>query len=496
MEENNYKCLNLKRASIKGRVTKFNNQLEVLKGQMLDQTQINVLKQRLAKIEALFVEFDSVQDSIEALDEKGLSAELDNRENVEQSFYNSIAEAQNIISKCSTTNVSSSEQGNVTLIDKDDQEVIGFRLPVIKISKFDGTFNKWLEFRDTFSSLIHNNSKINNIHKFHYLNSYLEGEAARVICNLEVSEINYPEAWDLLCKRYNNTRQLINNHLKSLFNIEPLRETDKSLRFLADHVIKNLRALNTLKQPTEHWDTLVVHMVSSKLDSNTRFKWEEYIQSNVNVLEVPSLENFMTFIKGRADILESVYRSKHDKTSKLHTNPNQSTKYNLVSNPRSFVSSERGDSSSPRSIKCVFCNKDHRNYECPEFQSKSIDDRLTIVTDLKLCRNCLHRGHYQNACKMPGTCKKCKRRHNTLLHIPTESHTNDNNSVPITLSTVSSSETLLCTALVDIINPATSEFVTTKALLDSGSQSSFITEALTAKLNLTFYIPIFKMLLV
>ncbi|XP_037301142.1 uncharacterized protein LOC119191343 [Manduca sexta] len=354
MEENNYKRLNLKRASIKGRVTKFNNQLEVLKGQMLDQTQINVLKQRLAKIEALFVEFDSVQDSIEALDEKGLSAELDNRENVEQSFYNSIAEAQNIISKCSTTNVSSSEQGNVTLIDKDDQEVIGFRLPVIKISKFDGTFNKWLEFRDTFSSLIHNNSKINNIHKFHYLNSYLEGEAARVICNLEVSEINYPEAWDLLCKRYNNTRQLINNHLKSLFNIEPLRETDKSLRFLADHVTKNLRALNTLKQPTEHWDTLVVHMVSSKLDSNTRFKWEEYIQSNVNVLEVPSLENFMTFIKGRADILESVYRSKHDKTSKLHTNPNQSTKYNLVSNPRSFVSSERGDSSSPRSIKCVF----------------------------------------------------------------------------------------------------------------------------------------------
>lgn len=40
-------------------------------------------------------------------------------------------------------------------------------------------------------------------------------------------------------KRFGNKIQLINNHLKALFNIEAEREIDKSLRFIVDHVNKN-----------------------------------------------------------------------------------------------------------------------------------------------------------------------------------------------------------------------------------------------------------------
>lgn len=247
--ELDYKALNLKRGSIKGRVTKFINQVDELKGKKLSPIEVNVLTQRLAKLEALFLEFDGVQGQIEMIDAKNLSSELDAREAIEQAFHSSIAKAQEIISLSSTTKKSSLDpSSSFATADEDDHEVIGFRLPIIKIKNFDGTYYKWMELRDTFSSLIHNNSKIKNIHKFHYLISYLEGEPARVISNLEVSDVNYNEAWTLLCDRYNNIRQLVYNHLKSLFNIEPIRESDKSLRFLIDHITKNLRALNTLKQ--------------------------------------------------------------------------------------------------------------------------------------------------------------------------------------------------------------------------------------------------------
>ncbi|KAG7305756.1 hypothetical protein JYU34_009882 [Plutella xylostella] len=53
------------------------------------------------------------------------------------------------------------------------------------------------------------------------------------------------------------------------------------------------------------------------------------------------------------------------------------------------------------------------------------------------------------------------------------------------MSAQSSTEVLLCTALVKLINPATNQSIKVRALLDSGSQSSFITEAVKDKLSLT-----------
>lgn len=484
--ELDYKALNLKRGSIKGRVTKFINQVDELKGKKLSPIEVNVLTQRLAKLEALFLEFDGVQGQIEMIDAKNLSSELDAREAIEQAFHSSIAKAQEIISLSSTTKKSSLDpSSSFATADEDDHEVIGFRLPIIKIKNFDGTYYKWMELRDTFSSLIHNNSKIKNIHKFHYLISYLEGEPARVISNLEVSDVNYNEAWTLLCDRYNNIRQLVYNHLKSLFNIEPIRESDKSLRFLIDHITKNLRALNTLKQPTDHWDTLIIYMVSAKLDSATRVKWEEYIHTNVSDNEMPNLDDFKIFLKGRADVLESVSRSKQDRSPIIKPfSSNTHGKQSTTSHSKSFITAERGEPSTQTAKNCIVCKGDHRIYDCTQFKSKSIDDRISLVSDLKLCKNCLRIGHNQHACKIPGSCRICKRRYNTYLCKANESKIDTLNNEQTSMSAITTSETLLCTALVDIINPLTNKTITIKALLDNGSQCSFITHNVKEQLNL------------
>ncbi|VVC88454.1 unnamed protein product, partial [Leptidea sinapis] len=127
---------------------------------------------------------------------------------------------------------------------------------------------------------------------------------------------------------------------------------------------------------------------------------------------------------------------------------------------------------------------EHRIYDCSQFKSKSVDDRITLVNKLNLCTNCLRVVHSSRVCRLSGTCKICKRRHNTLLHKSNESDTDNYNSDPISKSATSSSEVLLCTALVDIINPTTNNKITIRALLDSGSQTYFITESLKEQLNL------------
>ena len=87
--------------------------------------------------------------------------------------------------------------------------------------------------------------------KFHYLRASLDGSASHIIRSLEFSAANYTIAWNLLCERYDNTRLLIQNHVKAIFDEEPVKkESADSLRRLLDSYIKNVRALEILGEPT------------------------------------------------------------------------------------------------------------------------------------------------------------------------------------------------------------------------------------------------------
>lgn len=269
-----------RRSSIKGQVTKFRNYLEKLSTiQFLDAIKLTELSLKLNKFEALSTKFDELQGQIEVLNPTNLALELDERDSIDKDFINLIVLAKNLIDKHNRTTYGGTDLNNSNNISQChyDHSDIGFKLPLIQISKFDGSYFRWLEFRDTFTSLVHNNERINPVNKFHYLISYLEGEAARIISNLEVSAANYSDAWRLLLDRYDNKRLLISHHLTSLFNTQSIsRESERSLRYLIDHVTKNLRALHSLGQETDKWDLLIIHLVSSKLDTQTLTKWEEH----------------------------------------------------------------------------------------------------------------------------------------------------------------------------------------------------------------------------
>jgi len=52
------------------------------------------------------------------------------------------------------------------------------------------------------------------------------------------------------------------------------KENHGHLRELLDTMLKHFRALKALKRPTETWDDLIIHIITSKLDPTTGKAWE------------------------------------------------------------------------------------------------------------------------------------------------------------------------------------------------------------------------------
>lgn len=144
------------------------------------------------------------------------------------------------------------------------------QLPAIPIPKFDGTSECWLEFRDTFVSLIHSNESISDMEKLYFLKGALEGEAKEVIHLIDMTASNYSMVWDMLYERYNNAVVLVNDHLKLLESYSPsVKESHSDLRHILDNITKHLHALGKLGVPTDNWDPLIIFLVCSKLDPAT-----------------------------------------------------------------------------------------------------------------------------------------------------------------------------------------------------------------------------------
>lgn len=493
------KVLRTKRSSVKGRATKFSNYIDLVKDiSSLTPIQVADLRIKLTKIEALSNEFDDIQQQIEVLSSDNLELELEERYVIEQLLDTLIATATHVLSQHDSNNCNQSVSSGHSQCQNNP---VSFKLPQIQITKFSGNYSRWMEFKDMFSSLIHSNNQILPIHKFQYLKSYLEGDALNVISNLEISAVNYSKAWSLLCERFDNKRQLVNNHLNALFNIEPVcNESATALRSLIDNYNKNLRALASLGEPTTYWDTLIIYMMSNKLDSNTTFKWEEFRKT---LSEMPKLEQFTSFLRDRADILETCTQNKSN-NQRRHSAPPQSSanKYQYQQKPftKSFSVTSTSEKFTNKNILCLVCKGRHFIYDCPSFLSKTPEQRKAEATRLKLCHNCLRIGHTAYQCKL-GSCRECKRRHNSLLHFktaeipvntvtaaPPDDHNGEASTSSAEVSVGYTSQpachVLLSTALVRVINPETQQTGTVRALLDSGSQASFITNDLKLQLGL------------
>lgn len=524
-ENNQFQTLIRKRGSFKSSLTHLKKFIDSIKNKdALTDVDILELQQKIPRFDSLLANFNEIQSQIElTADEVNLDEQYEEREKFVNDLDRYVAIARNLIKKDNESNESGDEanslesgsvasskksrksnisnrasivgefvENNAQVIEQNENiyncnvdpqyNLNNIKLPTIELPKFDGKYEAWLEFRDTFESLIHENINITKIQKFHYLRASLQNEAAQVIRSIEFCSDNYENAYKALKDRYDNTRLLVHNHLQSIFSLNTInREFAQDIRHLNDAVFKHLRSLKQLGEDTEHWDTLIIFIVTSKLDKQTCREWEKFVAE----IKQPSLTNLKAFLKNRADFLETMESKTHNRSSdKFSSN----TKGNKSS--RSLVSYQ---------VKCMLCQKDHYLSNCSDFLKLPINERIEKVKKLRLCLNCLRSGHFNKYCR-GNPCKKCRLKHHSLLHLEIQKREEElvdlrqsNEASGISVESQSylasnklPSTVLLSTAVVEVVDNK-GKIHSVRVILDSGSQSSYITESLSKKLNLEKY---------
>lgn len=356
------------------------------------------------------------------------------------------------------------------------------KLPTIKLPIFTGKYEDWASFRDLFSCLINNNESLSNVQRLYYLKTHVSGEADQLIKHYQVTDANYSSAWDVLKQRFENTRIQTNSELRTLLS-QPKINIDNAhnVKSLVDTSERCVQSLSNLGVPVDKWDAILVYILSQKLAHETLQLWE---QSLVSKTDVPTFDELKKFLVGRFRTLEAI-SSKGPTYGKSDHNPCSKT---TRTNTHHAIKSEN----------CPLCDCEHKIAHCQKFTKLPRTDKLTFITNKKLCYNCFSSRHHVRQCPSKFSCCICKKRHHTQLHEPaTQNHKesdvqNPSPEVPKETSSISAhflkeshqgKQVLLSTALVKIFNPGGSEIVI-RALLDQGSQSTFITERLSQILQL------------
>ncbi|GFT93123.1 uncharacterized protein TNCV_4401081 [Trichonephila clavipes] len=164
-----------------------------------------------------------------------------------------------------------------------------------------------LKQKKILKASVGNNSTLSDSQKLQYLKLSVKGEAATLLQSIQITNDNYKKAWNALTERYENEAEIINAALNKLVSQPILKQESASgLRKLID-------TLQTLRQPVEYWDTLIIFFLRGKLDSETLRVWTLEQTNKKN----PSFSEFKSFVLGRATAIASLAKCQKEKTSVL-----------------------------------------------------------------------------------------------------------------------------------------------------------------------------------
>ena len=175
-------------------------------------------------------------------------------------------------------------------------------LPPCDVDMFEGDYLSWPAFRDLFTALYINSSRLSNIEKLYHLIRKTSGEAKEIVSKYPLSNLGFELAWTNLKAAYENPRMLVNNQLKLLFNLPVLeKETYDGLKNLQRGINSCLSALSIYKVSTENWDPIIIFICVQRLPDCTVTLWEQSIRDKF-VLSV--WKDFDAFLTERIQTLE------------------------------------------------------------------------------------------------------------------------------------------------------------------------------------------------
>lgn len=383
------------------------------------------------------------------------------------------------------------------------------KVPPCDTEVFKGGYEEWPSFRDMFTAVYVNHPKLTRAQKLYHLRNKTRGSAGTIVKRFSLCDENFELAWNALKTRYENKRVLVDNQLKILFSIPVATvESSESLQRIHSTVNDSISTLKTLEVKIESWDPLLIYLISTKLPDETLSLWEQSLKSH---RDLPTWNQMDEFLTNRFEVVERISSIRVTKDRYSLPTVNASQSQNKI---QTYSSQEKLNGS------CPLCKRNHSIRICQEFRRFSVQERIDFVYKNKLCNNCLSESHLKQKCKSKGTCIACKKHHHTLLHLKTNTSGSNNakheeNSEKYSSNNIASMDIikrpehdlpstsqehssqvqanfscnndtiLLRTALVQVEHEG--ELFMIRALIDPGSQRTFISERVRSRLHIPYF---------
>ncbi|KAI5634386.1 putative peptidase (DUF1758) domain-containing protein [Phthorimaea operculella] len=445
MSEADVADLVVSRGYVKGAITRLYNALCDKEAKLV--LTVTELKTRRERAVGSFAEYEALNKQILSLK----PADTEDVEVTENKFYKVISILDERIARETPPPLQSTLPTGTSKF-----------LPRIELPVFAGKYSDYVTFIELFKSIIHNDTAMDTVQKLHYLRSYLRGEAFDLIKNLPLTQGSYYEAMDLLQGRYYNKYKIKNEHIDTLLDIKPINSTSSSqIRKFVSTIKQTLAALKNLGANVTEWAPLLINIFNRKMDAATARAY----QLDRDADEEADTEGFLKFLERRALAFEN-------------------------SEPASSASKP-----SPKAVNavatdnkqaCRFCKCLHKIYLCERFKMQPISQRIKFAKENNLCSSCLN--SHPGKCRFFFKCGTCKSpKHHTLHHTETEpkqgplvmfagNDTTDDDDAE--------ENVLLPTVRVKLFSRDNRE-VHVKAVLDSCSQKSLVSQKLVDVLGLT-----------
>lgn len=473
----------IKRKSIiKGQITKILNFAKACN----DASPFDDMKVRLDKLNRHYQEFVNVEDELFKIDSE-ISSDMDK---IDEDF----CVATTIFSKlmrqkihAPVVNINNTDPLNASICAGPSSD---YKLPRLSLPTFSGNGREWQSFYDIFKATVHENTSLSPAQKFQYLKGQLRGAAEKLVRHFRIDDANYIEAFQKLVKRYDRKRHIVNEFIDYFVNQPSIKRPDAStigkLYDTCDEVVRGLKALGTNAELRDCW---LVYLIEQKLDETTLQLWRQDSSEN----DFPSFNEFLEFLSRRINSLEGTNYSAPKRIISKGTTA-----------PKTFHTGKQPPA-------CTLCNGQlHRLCDCPKFLQLDINARRQFVSTNSRCFNCFSDNHVVKNCSSKKTCHQCRRKHHTLVHpsnssTETETHTSPSASTQAatTLYTLPkkcppnvysnhtschtnntiSPDAILPTASIEV-QDLFGNWQTCRALLDSASTRSYITEACINRLNI------------
>jgi len=267
------------------------------------ERKLNELQVRYDELPKIYNKFETAQSELELSDDNDFSEE---RQQFEDHFFpvqarfNELLQpvVQQLPSRHNSPTHSVSGNINNSLRSP-------IKLPTIALPTFDGDTCSWLQYIDTFETLIVKNIALSNVQKFHYLVASLKLQAKDLISNLQITHENFIVAWQLVTQRYNNKQLIAMMHAKHLCQMPHVKKGDtSSLRKLINHVSSHMNALQALQLNVSEQDLILNHLMLATVDTETQREWE--LHTTISTAE-PTTAELITFLELRCQAVERLH---------------------------------------------------------------------------------------------------------------------------------------------------------------------------------------------